>query len=396
MTVRSIGISSCPGADSPDCKIHYLNSYALRGSDTLRNGQIVKLNSTVSRIVFFIKELFCGGQLKNDKREFAAVYQMAQERIQSLTGELKSVDFSAETFHQVSIALKIEARIVNSIFGKNLKRVEPNYLKYRTQVEKLRLLALSKLGSININPIEERWIRANFSQRLFAVCLNLDEVPYKFCELPRGTILLTDPILFVKSAHLQKKGHLLQRILLHIKAIFCWLGTGLQYTHAELVLGNGDSFDVDKKSGAFFSGEGKIKSRKDKVCYKAIVVPNQEKIFSAHQENYKKRGLQPYETPELLWDAIEKEARESVGMIRANFFDIIKVVSTGSLRTADYDSALSWDPAHKRYACSATLSALLAKFGVDIGEQFQKRDENISPADFYRSHFFKRLYSIHK
>ena len=55
-------------------------------------------------------------------------------------------------------------------------------------------------------------------------------------------------------------------------------------------------------------------------------------------------------------------------------------------RKPDYDCTTAWRPGENKFSCSATISALYSKFGIDIGQEFGKVDKNITPGDFFISH----------
>lgn len=370
---------------------------SLRSTDTWRNNRPVRLHSLASKIFFFFSELFHGGRSANDQKAFDSFYEAAQSKIADLTLAIREPMPNTETFQQIETALKIAAKIEISAWGKTCASAKnQNYLKFHEAVQQLAKESSAKVDAWANENIANRtqtarWIQSTSRQRRFAALHNLSAVPYKFSEIPRGSIMLTDPIWYIDSTRLKKNGSIFKTITMHVKAFLCRIATGMRYTHAELSLGNGESFDLDKKKGSLIAGEMKIQSREDKTFYGAILVPDKEKILQAHQDSYISRGLVPYETFDALFDAIDLEARNSAPLMKATIADIAGV-GIISPRSDDYDPMDQWKPGEKRYACSATVCALYSKFGIDVGKQHNKKVENVSPADFRISDFFKPLY----
>lgn len=367
----------------------------IRSSDTWRDGEVVRLKGIVAKAIFGIKQFFTGGWAANDRKAFEDFYTRIQGNFQLLQGKLERDEDLDSVIPQVQTMLKIQAKICNSSWAKSLGKFKP-YSDFLKQVDSLRELAAGKVDRwAGADPLKRmdisRWIHSNREQRRFAAHLNLKNVPYRFEEIPRGAVILTDPFLYLLNTRLKKHGNIAKTIFLHIKAFLCWLGTGKVHTHAELSLGNGEAFDLDKKDGSWVSGVMKIPQRTGKVCYGAIVVPNEALMMEEHRKCYLAKGLEPFNTFQELMDDMEREARSKVHLIKAGFHDIIKTALT-SKRPSDYDCTLAWQPGVKGYGCSATTSALFSKYGIDIGKQFKIKDENVAPADFLTSRLFKHLF----
>lgn len=370
---------------------------SLRSTDTWRSDKPVYLKSLASRISLFLSELFYGGRTANDQKAFDSFYAYAKTKIADLTLAIRQNAPTTETFQQIETALKIAAKIEISAWGKSCASAKnQNYFAFHASIEQLAEEASAKVdGWSNEDTANRtqtaRWIHSTDRQRRFAALHDLNAVPYKFSEIPRGAVMLTDPIWYIDSTLLKKNGSIFKTMTMHLKAFLCLIATGMRYTHAELSLGKGESFDLDKKKGSLISGEMKIQSRGDKTFYGAVLAPDEEKILQAHRASYISRGLEPYETFDALFDAVEQEAKTSAPVMKATIADIAGV-SIISPRPADYNPMDQWKPGEKRYACSATVCALFSKFGVDIGNQYSKKVENVSPADFRTSEFFKPLY----
>ena len=364
---------------------------SLRPTDTWRNGRAKRLDSIAARAFFWLRELFSGGRSASDSVEFNRLYAKLQGAIACLDSDLENGAEGA--FSQVQTLLKIEAQISVSSWGECLRGGEGlSYLPFQGAVEGLRLKAEKKIGGApSVDPVLRRWIEANESQRRFAAFLGLSEVPYRFNEISRGAVILTDPGLYLKSAHLRKNSTIAKTILMRTKAFLAWLGTGKRYTHAELSLGNGEALDLDKRDGAWLSGQMKIQSRGERVFYGAVLSADEGKMFGAHRQSFLEKGLVPYGSFEDLWSAIDREARRAAPLMQATYHDLFHV-GVQVKRSLGYEPMEAWRPGENTFACSAATSALFSKFGIDIGRQFDKMDRNIAPADFLSSDFFHPIY----
>jgi hypothetical protein len=159
------------------------------------------------------------------------------------------------------------------------------------------------------------------------------------------------------------------------------------YDHAELSLGSGASFDLIKENR--LNLRMTVQQRTTKTCYSDILALDKEKMLAAHKARFPNTHLTTFDA---LWAAIDHEARSNVDKIKATHLDILGTVFSFSKRPADYDCTTAWAPGEKSYGCSATISALFSKFGIDVGEELDKVDRTISPADFARSKFFSPLF----
>ncbi|MES2274009.1 MAG: hypothetical protein V4487_07440, partial [Chlamydiota bacterium] len=288
-----------------------------------------------------------------------------------------------------------------------------------------------------------RWIQADSNQRRFAAHLNTSDVPYRGDEIPAGSVLITDPNAFLLALKISGKKPLWKSIVVKIKSLLCHFFNGMPHTHAEIALGDGEFFDLDKAKDNCLQGQGMIKVRKEKkragkieraaqrnpgptgpgqasylsICgkelghppyrsgespslqegvlqkhrvlyYATIVQPNQKAMVEAHNERFPELPVQNFQE---LWAMIDREARASAPLVKASIWDILKT-GIKIKRTSDYDSTAAWQPGIKRYGCSGTVSALFSKYGIDIGQEFNKVDQNVKPADFLKSKFFQPFY----
>lgn len=370
------------------------NILTLQPKDTWRKDEAVHLSSLLSRILFFIEEFFFEGRDEGDKKSFEDFYTKITGKIEILSADLEKE--GEEVMAEIQTMLKVHAKISNSSWMKSFRTEFKPYQDYCEKVEGLRVKAEEKLEVWEkVDPTARkeiaRWIRSTEKQRKFASLLDFKEVPYRFTEIPRASVILCDPFWYMKSLELKDKDSLLKTIIFCLKAFLCWCMTGKSFTHAELYLSQGKTFDLDKKEDSLLKGEMKIQDRDDKTCYGIVFAPDEDLMFEAHKKAYQEKNLTPYDSFNELWIAVEEEARNSVSKIDAGLFEVIQV-GCQEKRTKTYDSMQAWEPGVKKYGCSATISALFSKFGIDIGEEFKKIDRNITPADFSTSKFFKPFF----
>jgi hypothetical protein len=235
-----------------------------------------------------------------------------------------------------------------------------------------------------------RWLLSNPSQRHFAAHYRLADVPYKFSDIPAGSILLTDPYAYLKHMKIEKRTPIIHSIILKIKALVCRFLTGKQFTHVGFSMGNGRIFDLDKKSDTWLRGDGRIRDFGDKVFYGVVMAPKEEEMLEAHNKHF---PLNPCFTFQELMGKINAEIEIATKneSIQLNVIDIMKT-AVPKKRPKDYNPSLSWKSGACHYSCSGTTSALLSFFGIVV--QPRKKDENVTPTDFYQSRFFHPIYLI--
>ncbi len=369
----------------------------LRPSDTMRDGAVVCLNP-ISRIFFAIKELFCGGWGVRDRAAFKDFHSFTEGRIAILKFDLQNGIHLDDALPELQSLLKVAAKIANCSWGKSLRKGQSEeFTSFQKELTDLRNLAEPHLQSWVDNGDSEnrrtisRWITANDSQRRFAAYNDLKEVPYKFDEIQAGAVMITDPEAYLLNRHISGKRSLWKTIVIRIKAFICWFFTGMRYTHAELSLGKGEGFDLDKRKGiCVLQGEAVLQQRAGKVFYGTIIVPKKEAMLEAYNRRFPDQQLASFEE---LWEKIENEARNGVPKIQVGFWDLFKT-GIPVKRPENYNCTQAWDPGVNKYSCSATVSSLFSKFGIDIGKQYSKIDQNVTPVDFLNSEFFKPFYVI--
>lgn len=370
----------------------WVNIQDLNENDTYRNGEVVHLSSIFQRIIFFFKELFSGGRLQNDHTHFQQFYSEISVSVSTLNNYLDTRPDDT-VFFMVQTLLKIQAHI--NISGWKAPHAE--YELFEKQISELLNKAKAKIKTWNVSTFSEkdkqdivRWINSDPIQRQFAAAVKGD-LPSRWDEIPKGAVILYNPDSWTLSHKLQNHSLTFRQMIKTIKTIFCKIFTGKVYTHAELSLGNGYTFDLDKQEGTLCSGIAKIQNRRGKFCFYDVIAPNQDRMVKAHNQAFPDCPVNNFDE---LWTKIEKEARDKYKKIRASMADIIRVVLT-TRRPDNYDCKQAWNPGVNNYGCSATISALFGGIGgIDIGKQFNKQVQNISPADLEKSEFFIPTYIL--
>ncbi|MES2273376.1 MAG: hypothetical protein V4487_04225, partial [Chlamydiota bacterium] len=116
---------------------------------------------------------------------------------------------------------------------------------------------------------------------------------------------------------------------------------------------------------------------------------NREAMVQAYNNRFPNQAVPGFNE---LFAKIDGEARLQAPQVKATFWDVFKT-GIKIWRTPTYDCTTAWQPGKKKYGCSATVSSLFSKFGIDIGAQFNKVDQNIKPGDFLSSKFFQPFYT---
>jgi len=357
----------------------------LKPSSTVRNGKVVPLDHFFKRWIFFFRESLFKDRRCQDDKEFHTFYQKIKNSIQQIEESLEKNVNLIDTIQKIVALLQIDAKIMISQW----KPQNQDYLSFRKKIESLQLQAKSKVNIPALSQTVKRWIESTSDQRKFAAYCHTD-LPLKWEEIPAGALILCNPKSWAIAHHI--RGHTLRwdQMIKKVKALLCKLLNGTSHTHAELCLGNGYTFDLAKKHHMRFSGEGKIQDRRGRICYEDVFFPNEKKMIETHNQKF---PFSQVATFEPLSKALEREARTKGILARAHLGDILKT-SLPSYRPSHYDCTRAWLPEKNRCSCSALISALFGKYGVDIGKQFNKKDQNITPADFYHSEFFSPHYVL--
>lgn len=356
-----------------------------------RRDRVILFKHLFQKIFFAIREFFFG---VSEREAFAQFYSRMRGNIEQIRLSLQEQFPCDATFQQLKTLIKIGAKIEVSHWGLSLQRNSEAYALYRRQLLTLQEQGAMKAFEWAAKASESqwqgryqtaRWIKATLPQLHSAAKLNLPFVPYLYKEIPAGAVILTNPKMYMRNIY--AKGGIsffFRLIIIKIKALVCWLLTGKQYTHASFSLGSGYLFDLDKNSPMACSGVGKILNKRDRICYHDIVLPNKEKMLQAYNNHFFRNPVKKFTD---LWQQIELEVRGNASLVRGNFREVLKL-AIPSQRTSQYDPTTDWRPGERNYLCSVSIGALLAKFGIDIGKEFNIINDKITPAHFQRSSFF--------
>jgi hypothetical protein len=352
---------------------------------------------------FFSNVYFHLKTFADNVHEYFTHHKATLQKIDSLSKRLFQAeqDFSPEGSQDKALLelknlleenahLQLQKRVYNP-------KIRTVYEKFSQDLSRLQGYATTQKieNWVNVDKTAEkitiaRWVQANPGQCRFAAYYNLRDVPLKFNEIPEGGILLTDPYAYLRHMQLEGKTSFFKSIIIKIKSLVCRLMTGKQFTHVEYSLGNGKIFDLNKKKDGLMRGEGNIVDKGKKVFYGIVLVPKEDKMLQAYNEHFPQTPCASFRE---LMDKIKAEVEEATAnrRVQLDVLDIAKTVFTKK-RPANYDPMQQWKAGACHYSCSGTTSALLSFFGMDIGAQFKKMDLNVTPTDFYNSHFFDKLF----
>jgi hypothetical protein len=387
-------------------RYHYENILTLQEDDLFRNGAALNINNIFERIIYFIVDLFTGGTKALDNREFDLVWQRSlNEKIGELEDLASHDNYNADFFAGLKKVLLVKAKLEVSGWARHLN----GNANYQSLVERVGLL--HTLGKEHVatwaeheragsgqHPAEvRRWIEASEFQRKFAAASPSGQLPYKMSEIPAGSVLLTD--VDSSMAGLRAKGlkPTFCQYFQQFKAGLVKLMTGSSVIHAEIALGGGRFFHLDKVEGQVLSGSGVIEDRnldsrgEPRICFQhQIWTPNRDRIV----ENYNRENpSHPVRDFDELFDQMRTRVDNEGRAVCGNILSIAKP-GIPSRRPTNYDPHTAWDPrSGKNYACSGVVAALYGKFGTDIGRQFGKMAEDVSPADYQHSEYFRRCFA---
>lgn len=342
----------------------------LNYNSRLRSDRAVEQNF-IQRQFLTARKFFSGGIEAYDRQKFDEFYVIYKGRITQLGQEIEAGQNLTLNFGLAKKFLEALARFQICSMESSLKNYQP-FLEFAGEVKNLRDAAAAHSGDIEaqweFQKEDIRWIHSDHQQRLFAACSH-GSLPHKYEELPAGSVILYNPEAW-QTMHYIKGKKPRNQFIWKIKALFCEFFTGKTYIHAELAMGKGKTFDLDNK-GLYGTSKVEIKDRTGMNCFFDVVAPNKEMISPA------------------LMEQIVQEGEANGPKVDSTLWELLKVGIWQKPRPADYDCTTEWNPGVNRFACSGTIAALFGKFGIDIGKALNKKVENISPADFTRSPYFK-------
>jgi hypothetical protein len=333
--------------------------------------------------------------------EFLTHQREPQQKIEALNKRLFAVESklcTPQTLTAGLVELKDvlvqEAHLHNQHFSN--RKVRKTYADFCKNLERVKTTYASPESMdiwLNTNHNRQdkekllvyRWLQSSPSQRHFAAHYKTPNVPLKFSEIPTGSILITYPYAYIRHMRLERKTPLFKTIYFLFKAFLARILTGKQFSHVSLSMGNGKIFDLDQ-------GRGQIKNFGDKIFYGIVKAPNEREMLASYHQSFS--NANPIDFSELTGKInAEITTATTQKRLRHNIISIIRT-SINLKRPKDYRCTEAWKAGKCHFSCSATTSALLSYFGIDIGKEFNKIDRNITPADFYTSRFFHPMYLI--
>ncbi|NGX43053.1 MAG: hypothetical protein K940chlam7_01344 [Chlamydiae bacterium] len=371
------------------------------------------------RIKWFFVDLFKGGSKKQNIAVFNKLQSSLVGRVTDLKMQLEdkdSDDNNIQLLGEVKKVMQIEAKIFTSGWAKSLKGGE-NYQTFKKEVGGLQNLAKTKCedplpDSENLPETAEawkdyftedrklaQWIHSDPLQRKFAVWNDSEDLPLRGREIPRGAVLLANPtadligyrLLGQKASALGRKWRK-DKIIKPILSLF----TKSPKTHAVLSLGEGQFFHMDKGPAKNKAGDiekrspgGYVEERtwKDRALYLYHVhLPNKTMLDELERKNLK----------DSFFDKIVKGAKTEGTKKKTYPLDLIRVILPTSRRPKGYTEEAAekeWVNSKQGFSCSGAIGALYANKGFDVGKQFGKRPNRITPGDLYKSKYFDSIYS---
>lgn len=359
----------------------------------IRNGAVIHLKSPFVKIYWCIKDLFAGGRGKQNRKEFERFYPLLNKKIT----QIKGAGFQHfKERKQLKEMLVLQAKIEASAFGKGLKQGQ-KFAAFTQMTLKVQKLAQKKVSPpvLPKNPVDQirfwrkpsetftvkRWIYSNPLQRVFAVNRNTDFLPMRGDEVPGGSLLLTDPFA-------DAKGHLLlgrtlnfnQKRKLYFDGPMVKLISGKALTHTTLGLGHENYFHLGKPDKGKPSGLYETWTETKNLHRYRIYLPSETLIKKIGKKNF----------PKFL-EKLNKEARTHGVKKRATLFTMVRMfLAFISKRKKGETFKNYWDRT-QMFSCSGAITALFAKYGIDIGKEFNKKPYAVHPTHLSKSKYFSEV-----
>jgi len=384
------------------------NILSLQVNDCLREGNIAHTSQLLTRIYQWICDFFNGGTLANENREFDRLVNVLQNEITDLQSLLDQTDQEAsflQVAKRVRDLMKIESKI-NVTGWQSYLTKNQNFTHYKENMKNLRSSTKSRWQQIDnrVHPQSQklkRWIFSDSFQRKYAMLSPTEELPYKAEEVPPGAILLTNFDSYRRGLEIRNFSLSLYQKVKQFQTFIIRLITGYPLIHSEISMGNGKVFHISKEDDQLVSGQGLIEDRgpiwnETKGKYQSayyhkyeILMPNEDAWLNAYNETaLEENRLASFQD---LLNVLFGEIRENGSKFKADAFSISKMFFRFARNPNENPSQVL--KYNDTYSCSGCLSSLFAKYGIDIGKEFNLPVKRVSPTEFYKSKFFKKWYS---
>jgi len=343
-----------------------------------------KLAHRILRIIHAIGSMFVD-RPKAMRETFEKLYNNELDKLLSKLETVTVFDGSyfkdVVKLRQIKSRLKI-AKIVVHLQAKDKTFKSNEYEMFHNRFKAVLQNARAHVETVypDAMNITRRHIEATSFQLKFQAASKSGMLPLKWSEVPKGAILLEDKAatrlgLKLKGIPLRKAG-----CLGFLKDKLVKLGTGQKHTHAVLCVGDSQILHQSKggtdrcaQGGGVSYTYGNDKEGKPRIAYNhAIVMPNTMYNVDELTATFTKHKNQ------LI-------TRMS-SMIRSCLMRIVPPLD----RRIKMEDAFK--PPVYTYPCSGMIGSLLTTQGLDVGEEYGKSANDVSPGDFYTSYHFHMIY----
>lgn len=355
----------------------------------------------IDKIVLFFKVLFLGRCEATDIREFEAYRNAIASEIRWLNKHQN--DGSSKFFHRMKRILHVKAKMDYTGWSSSLKE-HRDYKVYTAAIANLKAHSMANVDAWVSDPAKRgsaktkknicRWIKADDLQLKFAGYSN--EIVYKAEEVPVGAVLLNHHEAYIAGNYLRGfKPSFMQRVN-GLRDYFCKWFTGMPLVHAVAAIGQGRFLHVAKDNSETGESIGCCNGKPLIEDYSDAKRGKKGTKYMFGYEimmpNYAKMGKAAGKTAAEMRNIIENDwvatLEGSQKHALTSFFNMVGTICNSS-RPDDYDiTQVYQDNPETGYSCSGLISAVFARYGVDIAQHNLKRLDKVSPADFALSEMF--------
>jgi hypothetical protein len=385
-------------------RYHFDRILELGEDDFFRDGLVIHIANIFHRIIMLIVDFFTGGRELLDNRQFNRVYTSSLvQRVSLLERMSNAGQYSEEFFTDLKKVLIVLAKLQVSGWASSLTaRGNHNFQDFTARLSALHAEGrrqVNEWASHNREPAAvelRRWIESSPFQRNFAAASESGQLPYRMSEVPAGAVLLSEVDSSLLGLRVKGITPTFCQLFRKFKAAIMELFTGSAVTHAELCLGNGRVFHLDKRDDQWFSGNGFVEERahgergEERICYHhEIWVPDRERIVAEYNERHPGAPVRNFDE---LFAQMNRQIERSGHRMTISLASIIKL-GFPSARPENYDAARAWAPGAREFACSGAVAALYGRIGVDLGHELDKMAEEVTPGDYRRHSYFQRFFT---
>lgn len=374
----------------------------------IRKGQYAVNMTLCQKIVMFFKDLFSSGRKAHDIQDYERYSALIKEKVQHLK-EIKDSS-SDEFYYGLKNLLHVNAKINFTGWARSLNENE-DYNSFKNDLQDLQNFAKQSVKDWTESGPQEnrankmaikRWIEADDKQLAYAGFSN--EIVYKADDVPVGAVLLINPKGMRARDQIFGYGYSWARRLQKWKSKFHQIFTGYALTHAMSSLGHGLFYHIDDKCESLgkpmsvcganvpiiedFSLDARGNKGPKYMFGYEILFPNHEQF--AKELHCPKEEVQDFLEnewrPTILSSSGENPSKTSTLDIMKTLWDV--------KRPENYDITAVFEPRPERgYSCSALISVTLAKHGVDVLKQCNKKVDKATPVDLLKTELYDHVFS---